>query len=581
MLNFAKQNPVLFMHKIDGLTLKVEYENGLLIRASTRGNGDEGEVVTHNARAVEGIPMKIQYQKRLVVVGEAYITIPVFEQLKATLLDSSGNPYKNARNMAAGSIRCYDASVCAERGLVFSAFTVLEGLDEDSAIAASKAAKLKSLRQLGFTTCDYILVYQTLTEKTVTDTIREFKTSAELAGIPIDGIAVTYDDILYSRSLGRTGHHYKDSLAFKFEDALHETVLRSIEWNPSRSGELAPVAVFDTINIDGCDVSRASLHNITIIKELELMPNCRILISKRGQIIPHVEKNLDRGNFNSQSVIPAACPCCGQATRLMSRKVKNRLIETLHCDNTGCAAQGLRKFIHFVGEKAMDIEHLSEATLQKFVNNGWLHSLVDIYRLDEHKQDIVSMRGFGEKAWQRLWDAIQRSRKTTFERFVIAMDIPMIGRSASRELSAYFNGDIDAFKTAAITGFDFTQFKDFGDVLHSNIIAWFKKEENLYLWEELKNMVSFVNQQEQTTPATSGSQFSGKTIVVTGKLEHFTRNTINDTIVSLGAVAGSAVTKNTDYLIVGEKAGSKLNKARELGISVLTEREFLSMVESA
>ena len=465
LMRFIGSQRVLLMHKLDGLTLKLEYENGSLVRASTRGNGGEGEVVTHNTTVIEGIPKHIQYANRLVVVGEVYITKPAFESLKDSLRDSSGNSYKNARNMAAGSIRCYDTGACAGRGLVFSAFSVIEGLDEHGESTVSKSCKLRALEVLGFSVCKYILPDINVTEQIILNIIYNMQKIAENDGLPIDGIVVTYDDIPYSISCGRTGHHYKDGIAYKFEDELYETILRGIEWQPSRTGELSPVALFDSIEIDGCEISRASLHNLSFIKELELMPGCRILISKRNMVIPHVEENLDRDRFNALELYPMHCPCCGEQTRIDT----DGAAETLHCDNMQCSAQKLRHFVHFAGKKAMDIEGLSESTLEKFFKKGWLRDFIDIYCLDGHVKEIIQMEGFGEKSWQRLWDAIQRSRNTTFEKFLVAVDIPMIGRTASRELCRRFNGDLNKFEAAVYDGFDFTQLDNFGQVLHDNI----------------------------------------------------------------------------------------------------------------
>ena len=571
---FIGPHEVLIMHKLDGLTIKLEYEGGALIRASTRGNGDEGEVVTHNARAIEGIPAQILYQHRLVVTGEAYIPAKAFERLRETLSDSSGRPYKNPRNMAAGSVRCYDAGACSGRGLVFSPFSVIEGLDEEPQMSASKYLKLMELGRLGFSPCAFIKRDKNASEKITDNIISNLRKMAEIDGIPIDGIVITYNDIPHSLSCGRTGHHYKDGIAFKFDDELYETILRDIEWAPSRFGELSPVAVFDTVEIDGTDISRAILHNLAFIRELELKPGCRILVSKRNMIIPHVEENLDRGGFDD-SIIPTTCPCCGYPIRIDTSSES----ETLHCDNPGCSMRRLRQFAHFAGKKAMDIEGLSESTLEKFIRKGWLHDFTDIYRLDWYAYEITVMEGFGEKSWRRLWAAIQRSRNTTFERYLIAMDIPMIGRTASRELARCFNSSLDAFENAVISGFDFTQLSDFGEVLHSNIHNWFKDEENMYLWKELQKMTTIENNTAAAAETTANA-FTGRTIVVTGKLEYFTRDTINAKIESLGAKAGSTITKHTDYLICGEKAGGKLDKARSLGIEVLSEQQFLSMASA-
>jgi DNA ligase (NAD+) len=573
LMRFIGSQEVLLMLKLDGLTVKLEYEKGSLVRASTRGNGEEGEVVTHNASAIEGIPGQIPYRQRLVVVGEAFIKKSTFEKLKKTLRDSAGNTYKNARNMAAGSIRSYDAKSCAGRGLVFSPFGVIEGFGEDPRTAASKFLKLKALERLGFSPCVFFLQCKKSTEAEIAGSIKELRTIADDKDLPIDGIVASYSSIPYSLSCGRTGHHYKDGLAYKFEDDLYETTLRGIEWTPSRSGELSPVALFDTVEIDGCEVSRASLHNISFIWNMELMPGCRILVSKRNMIIPHVEENLDRGRFSKKNIIPAKCPCCGQPTRIVER---NKTM-VLRCDNQGCTMQTLRKFVHFVDKKSMDIEGLSEATLEKFTAKGWICKLTDIYRLDEHEREIVSMEGFGERSWRKLWEAIERSRDTTFEQFVVAVDIPMIGRTASRELCRWFNGSLKAFEAAVNKGFDFSQLNGFGDVLNCNIHEWFKVKENQYLWKELQTMTAIKKTGKAAASGNKSNPFAGRIIAVTGKLENFTRDSINTKIESLGAKVGSSVSKSTDYLICGEKAGSKLGKAQSLGVKILTEAQFLSM----
>ena len=578
LMRFIGSHQVMLIHKLDGLTVKLEYENGALIRASTRGDGDTGEVITHNASAIEGIPAKITYRERLVVVGEVYIPKPTFEKLRNSLQDSSGNPYKNARNMAAGSIRCHDAGACAGRGLVFSPFGVIEGFNEEM----YKSQKLDALKWQGFSPCKFIIPDKNAPGQIIANIISNLRKFADADGLPIDGIVITYNDIQFSLSCGRTGHHYKDGMAFKFEDDLHETTLQGIEWTPSRTGELSPVALFDPVEIDGCEVSRASLHNLTFITDLELMPGCRILVSKRNMIIPHVEENLDRGRFNAMELFPVSCPSCSSRTRIKETSTdKGRTIRILRCIYTGCKAQQLRRFVHFVSKKAMNIEGLSEATLEKFINLGFLNDFIDIYRLGEHEFEITSLEGFGEKSWQRLWDAIQRSRNTTFERYLISMDIPMIGRTASKELSRQFNSDLDTFEEAVTGGFDFTQLKDFGATLNRNIHVWFSNAENLYLWKELQKMTTIKQKEAPATKVNAGNPFVDCTIVVTGKLALFTRSTINAKIETLGAKAGSAISKNTDYLICGDKAGSKLDKARSLGVKVLSEQEFLNMAEGA
>ena len=578
MMDFIGDKLVLMMLKLDGLTLKLTYENGTLQEAAIRGDGYEGDIVTHNVSAISGIPRSIPYTERLVVTGEAFIRPSDFAVLKDTLLDSSGKPYKNARNLASGSIRLLDSDVCRKRRLNFQAFSVLEGFEQ----YPLKSDRLRMIQPFGFQICRYLKTNAPLSLKWLKKGIEQLQSDAMEMDVPIDGIVVTFNDVAYSKSCGQTGHHYKDGMAFKFEDDAFESQLQYIEWNPARSGEITPVAIFDTVEIDGCEVSRASLHNLSFVEKLELMPGTRIKVSKRNMIIPHIEENLDRGGFDMDKLIPHTCPCCGEPTRIhMTESVvegEKRITKTLHCDNPGCETRRLRQFVHFVSQKAMDIEGLSEATLEKFIGRGFLHSYMDIYRLDGHRAEIVKMEGFGEKSWSRLWDAIQRSRDTTFERYLIAMDIPMIGNSASKTLARQFNSSLEAFEEAVVTGYDFTQLPDFGDTLHNNIRDWFQNEDNWYVWYELRELVHIAPPAAPAPVVETGSNpFVGKTVVVTGKVEPYTRGGINARIESLGAHAGSSVSSKTDYLVCGENAGGKLDKARQLGITVLTPTEFFRM----
>ena len=468
LCRFCGNHAALLMLKLDGLTVKLTYENGRLAEASTRGDGEIGEDITHNIPAFENVPISIAYKKRLVVTGEAFIHRKDFERLNTTLRDRNGEPYKNARNLAAGSVRSLDSENCKGRGVTFLPFNVLEGLDEGEN-SNSREERLYQLSKLGFGSCPYIpLNANQISPEYLELRIQDLKEKAETLDLPIDGMVLIFDDLAYSASCGRTGHHYKDGLAYKFEDETYETILRSIEWTPSRFGELAPVAVFDTVEIDGCSVSRATLHNLTFIRELELVPGCRILVSKRNMIIPHVEENLDRGHYLDAA--PAICPCCDAPTELHRNKgEKGRIIETVHCSNPSCESQQLKKFVHFVCRKAMNIEGLREATLEKFLNLGYLQTFHDIYHLDQHREEIIRLEGFGEKSFDRLWNAIQASRSTTFVRYLVSMDIPMVGRTKSRVLDTVFSGSLDAFRAAATDDYDFTQLEDFGATLNQNI----------------------------------------------------------------------------------------------------------------
>ena len=568
LCGFIGDQPVMLMLKLDGLTIKLTYEQGILLQSATRGDGDVGEDITHNVRGISGIPSQIPFKGHLVVTGEAFIRPSDFEVLQDTLVDSSGNPYKNGRNLAAGSVRLLKSEDCRERRVTFMPFNVLEGFDE----LPAKSERLKRLRGLGFQPCYYLLSRHRPSPQGMENGIQKLRDYARDNDIPIDGIVATYNDAAFAKSCRRTGHHYKDGLAFKFEDERYETKLTAIKWNPTRTGVIAPVAILEPVQIDGATVSRASLHNLSFIEALELMPGNRVQVSKRNMIIPHIEENLDRGNFDLACSTLRCCPCCHQPTRLL----KENGVKKLYCDNPDCAARRLRQFAHFAGKKAMNIEGLSEGTLEKLIGWGLLQNYWDIYELDQHKAEVMGIDGFGEKSWENLWDAIQRSRDTTFERYLIAMDIPLIGRTASRALAQRFHSSLDEFESAVCQHFDFTKLSDFGETLHQNIYQWFQNEDNWYFWSELRNHVRVAAPAPQETAVPDGP-FAGKTIVVTGKVEPYTRDGINAKIESLGGHAGNSVSKKTDYLVCGENAGSKLAKARELGVTVLTPAQFFQM----
>lgn len=577
LLHFMGEQQVLLMLKLDGLTIKLTYENGKLKEASTRGDGHEGEIITHNAIGIHGIPATIPYTGHLIITGEAFIHSNDFAFLCTNLSDKDGKPYKNSRNLASGSVRLLDAAICKERMVTFMPFSVIEGFDS----LTNKSEKLYQLTGQGFNLCKFFANSRKLTKQDLDDGIQALQQLADEYHIPIDGIVMSYNDVSYSKSCGRTGHHYKDGIAFKFEDDLFQTILKQIEWTPTRSGEIAPVAIFDTIEIDGCDISRASLHNLSFIESLELMPGNRILVSKRNMIIPHIEENLDRGHFQPSEIVPHLCPCCGKHTHIhestSTEEGKTRIIKTLFCSNSDCETRKLKQFVHFVSSKAMNIEGLSEATLEKFIGQGWLHTYIDLYHLDKYKSSIIQLDGFGEKSWQRLWNSIQTSRNTTFERYLIAMDIPMIGNTASKTLCHQFHGSLQEFEDAVNHRYDFTQLPDFGDMLHGNIHNWFYVEDNRYIWEELQTIVTIEKKTSDTNDPVKDNPFLGLTLVVTGKVEPYTRSSMNAFIESLGAHPGSSISLKTDYLICGENAGSKLNKAKELNIKVLTPAEFFHM----
>jgi len=600
VVGFVGGHDALMMLKLDGLTVNLHYDGGKLIRAATRGDGYEGEDITHNARVFADVPLEIPHKGFLSITGEAHILRDDFEHLRATTVGSDGKPYKNSRNLASGSARQYDAGECAKRRVRLSIFGVPNGASLEGAEYPdnsgetptmipvdinSKSSMLYYLQGIGFKLAEFHKLGNDIING-IPLTISRLGAYATERGIPIDGLVITYDDVAYSKSLGRTGNHYRDGLAFKFEDDATKTILRSITWKVTRSGALSCTANFDTIEIDGTDVSNASLHNLTFIEGLNLKIGDRVMVSKRNMIIPHIEGNLDankQGDPNAEPLLPKECPCCKSE---LTTRFNEESEPTLYCTNKSCPDRILRQLRHFVSKKAMDVSGLSDGTLKKLMDAGLITNKIDIYNLAACESVIISMDGFGRKSFDGLVAAIEKSKTTTMEKFIIAMDIPMLGRHASAILCKAFNYDLDSIKAAAMSGFDFRVLQDFGDALHYSIHNWFVHESNVLQWEQISGLLTFKASRTQAAAASSetleaqvqaDSPFVGKTIVATGSFDNFTRDSINDFIESIGAKAGSSVSKKTDYVVVGEKAGSKKKKAEELGITTLSEAEFMEM----
>ena len=594
LVSFVSKNPCMLMIKIDGLTCKLEYEGGKLIRASTRGDGKVGEDVTHNVSALKNVPLYIPAKERVVITGEIYISNEDFETMKDSAVGSDGNPYKNARNLASGSIRLFDSAICSRRNLRFCAFNVIEGAKHiGSTDTNSKTSNLEALVAIGFQSCPRLSLgtdseILRLDFDSSMGSISELKAYANKCGIPIDGLVASYDDVAYSKSLGTTRKDYRDGLAFKFEDGSVETVLREVEWSVSRSGELAPVAVFDTVELDGTDVSRATLHNIDFISNLNLQIGDRIMVSKRNMIIPHIEENLDKDSHPSDSfaaLLPLYCPSCGTVLSSCSiidiRNAAYRDVEAepngnLNCHNDSCPERKRKQLVHYVSKKAMDISGLGEETLAALMEAGHLTCVEDLYELGKHRSAICNIDGFGEASYNKLINAIADSRNTTMEKFIISMDIPELGRHASAILCKAFMYDLEKITDAANSSYDFRVLEDFGDTLNGNIHSWFNVPSNGERWNYISSLLTFDTPAEPAEINT-GNPFFGKTVVATGSFESFTRDSINEAIIALGAKAGSGVSKNTDFLVAGEKAGGKKKKAEDLGVRILTEAEFMEM----
>lgn len=571
IIKFIKKADSSLMYKLDGLTVRLDYENGELVAAGTRGDGEVGEDITHNIPAFLNVPLKISHKDRLSVSGEAFIFRDKFDEMNKLLPDEK--KYKGPRNLAAGTVRAFEPRLCRERGVNFYAFNVLEGFEG----ITSKLERLDILEELGFSVCRRMMLKKDIDEKQLEDLFDEMKAEAERAKFPIDGMVIQYDDVAFSKSLGHTGHHYRDGYAYKYEDDLYETTLREIIWNTSRSGMLAPVAVFDAVEIEG-SITHATLHNVTYIKQLQLNIGDRILISKRNMIIPAVEGNLDM--HTGTISFPEYCPSCGAKTQIrITVDSDGKKTERLYCTNKNCGSAELKQLIHYADKDSMDIEGLSEGTLGKLKNAGFLSDIADLYNLSEHHDEIVKMDGFGEQSYQKMIDSIEKSRNIPFNRFLRAIDIPMIGRHASKTISEHFDGSIEKFEDALFADepYDFTQLDKIGYIMCQSIYDWFDNEENLIMWNKLKELMNFeVKNKEETVMS---KKLDGKTVVVTGTVEGYTRNEMSALIISHGGIPGDSVTKKTDFLVIASKPGaSKVNKAAQLGTKTMSADEFMRFI---
>lgn len=561
------------MAKMDGLTCSLRYLNGELVSAETRGNGEIGEDILHCAKTIKNIPLKINYTDEIIVDGEVIITYDDFDKINATLPEDQ--KYKHPRNLASGSIRQLDSSIAAQRNMKFIAWKLITGWVVPNDIAGSINSnsfsdRLWVLKNLGFdvTPCGKIR-HSNISAESINEFINQIKTIAKNAGYPIDGCVIGYDDVVYGDSLGATGHHLRSQLAYKFYDELYETRLQYIDWTLGKTGKITPTAVFQSVEIDGTTVERASLHNISIIKSLGLTNGCTVRVYKANMIVPQVDSCEQDGNGEIE--IPSVCPVCGGTTAIQ----KDNDTEVLVCTNHECSGKLLGKLTHFVSKKGADISGLSEATIETFIDIELINSFVDIYRLKNHKDKLLSLPGFGKKSVEKLLLSIENSRELKLENFICALGIPNIGLSASKTIAKSCDHNLGKLIMMWANNYDFTQLDDFGQVMAKSFTDYF--DEYINEIEELAYEMTFVvpvvdKKQEDST-------FAGKTVVVTGKLNHFTRDSINEKIISLGAKTAGSVSKKTDYLITNEASGSsKYKKAVELGVPVITEDEFLKMI---
>lgn len=555
-------NAAVMSWKLDGLTIVLTYREGRLAKAVTRGNGEIGEVITNNAKTFVNLPLAIPFQGELVLRGEAVISYSDFEKINNGIEDVEAR-YKNPRNLCSGSVRQLNNEITAARNVRFYAFSLVGGEGED--FHNSRKAQLDFLREQGFGVVEHYLV----TEANILDTVELFEKKVDTYDIPSDGLVLTYEDIAYGQSLGRTAKFPRHSIAFKWADELRETTLKEIEWSASRTGLINPVAIFEPVELEGTTVSRASVHNISILRGLRLGVGDRITVYKANMIIPQIAENLT----GSDTVeVPEYCPVCGGRTEI--RQVNE--VQSLYCTNEKCAAKQIKSFTLFASRDAMNIDGLSEATLEKFVDLGFIHEFADLFHLDRYKGQIVDMEGFGEKSYQNLMDSIDRARNTTLPRVIYGLGIANIGVANAKMLCRHFQYNLDQMMGADVE--TLSAIEGVGEVIATAFVNYMRDGDNLRrieaLMKELDVEIPKVEEGSQT--------LAGLSFVITGSLTHFaSRNDLKDIIERKGGKVTGSVTGKTTCLINNDvnSTSSKNKKARELGVPVLSEEDFMAQYE--
>ena len=548
----------LLSWKLDGLTVVLTYENGELTKAVTRGNGEVGEVITANAKTFTNLPLKISFKGKLILRGEAVISYPDFEKINSEI-ESDEDKYKNPRNLCSGSVRQLNSEITAKRKVKAIIFSLVSCEGKEFAL---RSEEFDFLSSLGFE----VVEHYTVTKDTIEDRVKFFAGKIETYEIPSDGLVLAYDDIAYGKSLGMTAKFPRDSIAFKWQDETAVTVLREIEWSPSRTGLINPVAIFDTVELEGTSVSRASVHNLSVLRDLKLGIGDEIKVYKANMIIPQISENITKsGNVT----IPATCPCCGHKTE--ERAVKEAF--SLYCTNPECPAKNIKKFALFVSRDAFNVDGLSEATLEKFIDKGYIKEYADLFKLERFKADIVSMEGFGEKSYDNLIAGIEKSKDITAAKLIYSLGIDNVGLSTAKLITRFYKDDIDAIINAdkeTLASID-----GIGEVIADSFIRYFNNEEHLRV---LKDLLSFVIIAKYTG-GEENSPLSGKTVVVTGSLNMFTnRNELKEAIEAKGGKVAGSVSSNTFVLVNNDilSTSSKNKTAKELGIPIMTEADFVN-----
>lgn len=556
----------LLSWKLDGLTIVLTYDNGQLVKAVTRGNGEVGEVVTNNAKTFINLPHKIAYKGKLVIRGEAVISYEDFEKINSEIPEE-GAKYKNPRNLCSGSVRQLNNEITAKRRVRFIAFNFVS--QDNSGATDNYSFKYNSeqfefLKEQGFEVVEYYKV----TEENILDTIQQFADKIENNPIPSDGLVLTYNDLEYGRSLGRTAKFPRNAIAFKWADEMATTRLLDIEWSPSRTGLINPVAIFESVELEGTTVSRASVHNISIVKSLELGINDEISVYKANMIIPQIKENFTRsGNIS----IPCNCPACGGDTQIKNENG----IETLYCINEECPAKAIKRFTLFVSRDAMKIDGMSEATLEKFLAVGFIQKLGDIYRLSQYKDEICNMEGFGQKSYDKMIESIEKSREVLLPNLIYALGILNVGLSNAKLICKAFDYDMEKLKSATVE--ELAEIDQVGEVIASSFAGYFRDEKKLSEFDDLYNELS-IKIPEKTE---SNASIEGKTFVITGSLDTYeNRNALKQLIENLGGKVAGSVSAKTDYLINNDVASnsSKNKKAKELGVAIISEVDFNELI---
>ena len=553
----------LLSWKMDGLTIVLTYQNGTLVKAVTRGNGEIGEVITANAKAFVNVPLNISYQGELILRGEAIIRYSDFEKINEQIEDVDAK-YKNPRNLCSGSVRQLNSEITAQRHVHFYAFSLVkaDGIDFKN----SRKEQFEWLKTQGFE----VVEYHEVTKETLPETVKMYSEAIAENDTPSDGLVLLYDDIAYGQSLGRTAKFPRDSIAFKWADEIQETKLLYIEWSASRTGLINPVAVFEPVELEGTTVSRASVHNISIMEALELGAGDRITVYKANMIIPQIADNLTRSGIRD---IPEVCPVCGGQTEV--RQIND--VKSLYCTNPDCQAKKIKSFTLFTSRDALNIAGLSEATLEKFIGVGMIHEYADIFHLDRHQEEIVEMDGFGQKSYDNLIAAADKASHTTLPRMVYGLGVAGIGLANAKMICRHFKNDFEAMRHATVE--ELVEIDGIGEVLAQAWTAFFSDGKNNAIVDHLLAELTFEAGDEESSEG-ADEAFAGMNFVITGSLEHFkNRKELQELIERRGGKVTGSVTSKTNYLINNDVASSssKNKKARELGVPILSEEEFLKL----